>query len=989
MPPKPDLVFHYAHNINETVHTAFNVELSPTKHDSDLSHTHRPSVPIIEDWVSNSEDDYKAEIPQNAPSSVHPIEQVKPPRPSVKTVKTFISTTITKTAILKPKNNGNRRNRKACFVSVLTNSKLVPINAARSITAVVPTRHVTRPRQAKIVVTKPHSPPRRNISRSPSPKASTFPLKVTAAKAPMGNPQHALMDKGVIDSGKGGGGRGGGGGGGGSKGGGKGESKEGGGGGKGSGGSTKGGSGGSGESGRGDRGFMKVSGGDGEERFHEHSYMQYVTLSMILQALVDKKKVIITEATIRDALQLDDAESIDCLPNKEIFTGLSRMGYEKPSTKLTFYKGRKRFSGVDIPFFEDMIMAQQVDEHATEVNVDDVPAAGVADEGVASVNIDAVLTAVDEPSIPSPPPTTQSPPPSQDLPSTLQVQPTPPPSLIAQPPSPPPTTQSLPPSQDLPSTSQDAKISMDLLHTLLETCITLTRRVEQLEHDKFTQSLEITQLKQRVKKLERRNKLKVSKLRRLKRIGTSQRVDTSDDTIMDDVSKQGRIIASMDAHVDVTLKDVADIVKEVVVDAEIEESADDDELETAELQEVVKVVTTAKLMLEVVTAASATITAADTLIPATTILAAALTLTTAPSATRRRKRVVIRDLEETAIPSTIIHSETKSKDKGKGILVEDPKPLKKQAQIEQDEAFTREEDLEVLWELVKERFASSKPKNFSDDFLLTTLTYMFEKPNVEDQVWKSQRGVHERRYPLTRFTLDQMLNNVRLEVEEESKPVAPTTSEQRLARKNELKACGTLLIALLDKYQLKFNIHKDAKTLMEAIEKRFGGNKETKKVQKTLLKQQYENFTGLSFESLDQIMIGCRSLSRNKTDLEEQSLDDLFNRLKIYEVEVKSSSSASTSTQNIAFMSSNNTDNTNEPVSVVASVFAASAKNPVSALPNVDTLSNAVIYSFFASQSNSLQLDNDDLKQIDVDDLEEMDLKWKMAMLIVRARRFL
>nr|GFA67184.1 hypothetical protein [Tanacetum cinerariifolium] len=73
----------------------------------------------------------------------------------------------------------------------------------------------------------------------------------------------------------------------------------------------------------------------------------------------------------------------------------------------------------------------------------------------------------------------------------------------------------------------------------------------------------------------------------------------------------------------------------------------------------------------------------------------------------------------------------------------------------------------------------------------------------------------------------------------------------------------------------------------------------------------------------------------------------------------------------------------------VASVSAASAKILVSALPNVDTLSNTVIYSFFASQSNSLQLDNDDLKQIDADDLEEMDLKWQMAMLTVRARRFL
>nr|GEU70368.1 ribonuclease H-like domain-containing protein [Tanacetum cinerariifolium] len=168
-----------------------------------------------------------------------------------------------------------------------------------------------------------------------------------------------------------------------------------------------------------------------------------------------------------------------------------------------------------------------------------------------------------------------------------------------------------------------------------------------------------------------------------------------------------------------------------------------------------------------------------------------------------------------------------------------------------------------------------------------------------------------------------------------------------LARKNELKARGTLLMALPDKYQLNFNIHKDSKTLMEAIEKRFGGNKDTKKVQKTLFKQQYENFTGSSYESLDQIHDRLQKLisqleilgeSMNKTDLEEQSLDNLFNSLKIYEAEVKSSSSTSTSTQNIAFVSSQNTDSTNEPVSAVASVSAASAKIPISALPNVDTL---------------------------------------------------
>nr|GEW96433.1 hypothetical protein [Tanacetum cinerariifolium] len=181
--------------------------------------------------------------------------------------------------------------------------------------------------------------------------------------------------------------------------------------------------------------------------------------------------------------------------------------------------------------------------------------------------------------------------------------------------------------------------------------------------------------------------------------------------------------------------------------------------------------------------------------------------------------------------------------------------------------------------------------------------------------------------------------------------VAPTTVEHRLARKNELKARGTLLMALTDKDQLKFNTHKDAKTLMEALEKRFGWNTETKK--------------------------------RNTTDLEEQSLDDLFNSLKIYEAEVKSFSSASTTTQNIAFVSSSNTDITKEPVSAAASVSAISANLPVSALLNVDSLSNAVIYSIFASQSSSPQLDNDDLKKIDADDLVEMDLKWQMAMLIV------
>nr|GEX02539.1 hypothetical protein [Tanacetum cinerariifolium] len=474
-----------------------------------------------------------------------------------------------------------------------------------------------------------------------------------------------------------------------------------------------------------------------------------------------------------------------------------------------------------------MIVAQQVSEDADEVNVDDVPTAGIADKGTASVNDDDVHVAVDEPSIPSPTPSSQSPPPSQDIHSTSQVQPTLPEALPQSP-------------QQQPQPSQDARISMDLLQNLLDTCTTLTRKVKHLEQDNIAQALEITKLKQRVKKLKRRNKLKESK---------------------------GRMIADMDADVEVTLKDIA---KDVAVDAETEESADvlsmqDDEVEPAELQELVEVVITARLITEVVTAASATITvAAPKLTTATTP-----TLTTAPSAARREM-----------------------------ILVEEPKPLKKQAQIEQDDAYAREfkaelnknidwdevidyvqrkekednvvkrnvvgfkmnyfkgmtyndirpifkkkfnsnvaflqkineqmeeedsrtlkrlsesqedkaakkqkldeevaelkrhlqivpnddddvytdptpfarkvpvvdyeiytennkpyykikradgshqlylsflsmlrnfdiEDLEVLWQLVKERFASSKPKNFSDDFLLTTLGAMFEKPDIQ------------------------------------------------------------------------------------------------------------------------------------------------------------------------------------------------------------------------------------------------------------------
>ncbi|GJT50491.1 hypothetical protein Tco_0976648 [Tanacetum coccineum] len=82
-------------------------------------------------------------------------------------------------------------------------------------------------------------------------------------------------------------------------------------------------------------------------------------------------------------------------------------------------------------------------------------------------------------------------------------------------------------------------------------------------------------------------------------------------------------------------------------------------------------------------------------------------------------------------------------------------------------------------------------------------------------------------------------------------PILPKTAKQKIARKNELKAKSTILLAIPDEHLLKFHGIKDAKSLWETIKTRFGGNKESKKMQKTVLKHQYENFTASRSERLD------------------------------------------------------------------------------------------------------------------------------------------
>nr|GEU37050.1 putative ribonuclease H-like domain-containing protein [Tanacetum cinerariifolium] len=194
-------------------------------------------------------------------------------------------------------------------------------------------------------------------------------------------------------------------------------------------------------------------------------------------------------------------------------------------------------------------------------------------------------------------------------------------------------------------------------------------------------------------------------------------------------------------------------------------------------------------------------------------------------------------------------------------------------------------------------------------------------PN-EFKLWKIRI---EQYFLITDYALLEMILNGHSppptrSVEGVETPYPPTTIEEKLDRKNELKARGTLLMALPNEHQLKFNSNKNDKSLMEAIENIYKDNKESKK--------------------------------RNKPDLETLSMDDLYNNLKIYEAEVMGSSSITQNTQNVAFLSSNNIDSTNKVVNTAHGMSAANSKTNASNLPNIDSLSDVVIYSFPMANGN-------------------------------------
>nr|GFB07853.1 hypothetical protein [Tanacetum cinerariifolium] len=572
---------------------------------------------------------------------------------------------------------------------------------------------------------------------------------------------------------------------------------------------------------------------------------------------------------------------------------------------------RKGFSGVETPLFEGMPAARQLAEECIveeQVQADDAVTAAVQETVAEDVTNEAIPSTPTPLILPSPP--------SHDIPSTSQEQSSPPQQPQSSPQAPP----------------QGAEFPTKLFQQVLDTCSALTRRIENLEHDKAAQKLEIIKLKEMVKRLEKANKVKSSKLRHLKKVRTSKRIESSDD--MEDVFNQGRMIDDLDKDKGIEL--VVDQVKDDDT-AKIEgrHAAEQAEKQAeiyhldldhpskvlsmqeddSKVQEVVEVVTTAKLITED--------KGKCILIETSKPMKKKDQIELDAEYARKLHEEINKDHEEINKDidwdASIGHVKQKSKESPqyikryqvikkrpqtesearknmmiylkntagykldffKGMSYDEIRPifqdrfdanmrflfktreemeendrevlksinetpaqkaakrrklneeaqevedLKKHLEVvndEDDDVFTEaaplarkvsvvdyqivlinnrprfkiikadetyqlyisfitllknfdREDLEDLWRIVKDRFSTSKPTNFFDEYLLTTLKTMFEKPDGQDAVWKSQRSVHglallillvERRYPLSKFILKQLVNVTRLQVEEES-----------------------------------------------------------------------------------------------------------------------------------------------------------------------------------------------------------------------------
>ncbi|GKA45963.1 ribonuclease H-like domain-containing protein [Tanacetum coccineum] len=253
----------------------------------------------------------------------------------------------------------------------------------------------------------------------------------------------------------------------------------------------------------------------------------------------------------------------------------------------------------------------------------------------------------------------------------------------------------------------------------------------------------------------------------------------------------------------------------------------------------------------------------------------------------------------------------------------------------------------------------------------------------------------------------------------------PVTAAEIQVVEKERKAKNILLMAIPKEHMRRFHGMDDAKEIWEAIRTRFGGNANSKKMQKAVFKQQFEAFTISSSEGLEkgydrfQQLLSqleahgaevstedanhkfLRSLPpawsnlamtmRTKPDVDTLSIDDLYNNLRVFEQEIQGASKTSSSAQNVAFVSQSKSS-TNKVKSGFTGAYSTCTPSTSSTnIPEKEVLAgfaDEVIYSLFAKQSEDWDLLHEDLEQIDDLDIEEMDINWQIAMIAIRMKKF-
>ncbi|GJY48704.1 hypothetical protein Tco_0438660 [Tanacetum coccineum] len=451
-----------------------------------------------------------------------------------------------------------------------------------------------------------------------------------------------------------------------------------------------------------------------------------------IQALVDKKKVIINEKSVRSDLMLEDTEGTECLPNDVIFEQLTLIGVKTTAwnefsstmasaiiclatnkkfnfSKYIFDNMMKNLEG-GVKFlmylrFVQVFLDKQVEGMSKHKGIYVTPShikkvfANMKREAKEDMGDDSTAT-IDSHSTPV---ITQyhhlslkRKSPEENRGRTVVLQSLSLMRLLMR-------NLYLPPSYD-PSQSGEDRLQLTELMSL---CTKLQKQVLDLKEVKTAQAKEIASLKKRVKQLEKRRKSRTSWLKRLRKVGSASRVESFNDVSLgaqEHASKQGRKIDDLDADEEVTLIDETqerndeEMLFDVNNDFQGEEVVVEKEVGEKEVSAADPITTAG----EVVTTASATtivdeLTLAQALIEIKAakpkaITTAAIIITTSVSSTRpKAKGIVFHDQEEQASAFTLIVSSLQAsqlpqvKDKGKAKMVEPEKPLKKKDQITLDE----------------------------------------------------------------------------------------------------------------------------------------------------------------------------------------------------------------------------------------------------------------------------------------------------------------